>query len=175
MNWKILFLFNLLISSNHISNMQNIKITKSTKIYTMPFKLYIKCLAIETTIVYSGVAFSHKNPGSIRKGNGEYYKYDSYVDGLQALYSQLELYISTKSRHTDSTTTLEQYGKIYAEDPRYGYLLAKLMNVPLTTKVIDLDIDELLRAHLTLENIQFKTIIYDHCKTSQNNNIRRSR
>ena len=108
-----------------------------------------------------GVAFSKNNPGSIKK-NGRFVKYETLEEGLNAHRHLLYLYISGKSRYTDSSTIIwAAMTKYIGNKNSYQRHLIRDLNCDSTTLISQINIDSLQKYIIKYENINMYRKLFE--------------
>ena len=114
------------------------------------------------------VAWRQKNPGNIRCYRTlKYLQFSHLEKGYAALIRQLDLYVTGRSRWTDSTTTLEQHVKNYASEAspkgmeRYIKVMEKGLKKTRDSLIRHMDVDSLAKYHIKAEDIKLFQIMYN--------------
>ena len=113
----------------------------------------------------NSIAYRQKNPGNLRSyKTGKYRTFNTVIEGYDALEIQLLLYVSGNSQWTDSTTTMREYIKIYAECAHFSdiYLnhMCKSLGVTKDTRITNINTDSLAKYHCMIECRDLYNLLY---------------
>lgn len=113
----------------------------------------------------NSISWRQKNPGNLRSfKTGKYREFKTVESGYKALIRQLNLYVTGKSIHTDSTTTLVEYVHIYASEAKtkkwYIQVMTDGLNCPDSTKITSLNVDSLAKYHIKMEDVKLFNLMY---------------
>lgn len=99
----------------------------------------------------------NKNPGNVKQGgladslavgvdSQGHLIFPDEQTGFEAMKRDIEAKISGQSRYLPANPTLEQLGKVYAEDPNWPKSVAKILGVPTSTSTRMIPINSLIQA-----------------------------
>jgi len=99
----------------------------------------------------------NKNPGNIKiggladklaigKDNQGHLIFPDEATGFKAMQMDIEAKINGKSRYLPANPTLQQLGKVYAEDPNWPKSVAKILGISSNTNTKDIPINSLIKA-----------------------------
>ena len=121
------------------------------------------------TIIYPEPLFypsTKYNFIGLKNRKGQYKKYCNYKQGYKDARRQISLYVTGKSVHTDSTTTMESFMDkfIGLENLRYKRYIYHSLKCTSETKLFKMDIDSLLKYISRYENPRAaRTSEYSRC------------
>lgn len=107
--------------------------------------------------IVSNIPQRNKNPGNIKAGgladslaigkdNQGHLIFPDEATGFKAMQMDIEAKINGNSKYLSANPTIQELGKVYAEDPNWGKRVASILGISPTTKTKMIPINNLVQA-----------------------------